>query len=268
MEREVEIQTVVEATQKVEKATQEVPKEVPVEEIFVDRSSPKEDTTIAEEKPKAIEEVEIKTIEPASELEPEAISPHQHTFDLLIKKIYDRDFDLGACFEKNIVFDKYEDGALAWGSSAEGNDKKTLIQYWSVIKMFVQESFGVETKIINIPKTKPTPPNNRVEETPPKLTREEPIQAASGQREKKPIEPKAIESEPIANPQAEFDNNYYESSASMIEDIEMKSSCIAPEAGNTEAAKEKEPSNILEEPMIKEVLNLFNPKKVRIQKKV
>jgi len=270
IEREPETQTVVETLQKVEKVDQEVPKEVPVEEIFVDRSSPKEHTTpeVAKEST-ATKEVEIKTIEPASEPEPEAISPHQHTFDLLIKKIYDRDFDLGTCFEKNIVFDKYEDGELTWGSSAEGDDKKTLIQYWSVIKMFVQESFGVETKIINIPKTKPTPLNNRVEETPPKLTSEEPIQAASTEREHKSIEQtKAIESEPIANPQEEFDNNYYENSASMIEDIEMKSSCIAPEAGNTEAAKEKEPSNILEEPMIKEVLNLFNPKKVRIQKKV
>ena len=55
-------------------------------------------------------------------------------------------------------------------------------------------------------------------------------------------------------------------SASMIEDIEMKSSCIAPDAGETEAAKEKDPSTLLEEPMIKEAIALFNPKKVRIKR--
>ena len=55
-------------------------------------------------------------------------------------------------------------------------------------------------------------------------------------------------------------------SGSMIEDIEMKSSCIAPEAGETEAAKEKDPSTLLEEPMIKEAIALFDPKKVRIKR--
>ena len=55
-------------------------------------------------------------------------------------------------------------------------------------------------------------------------------------------------------------------SGSMIEDIEMKSSCIAPEAGETEAAKEKDPSTLLDEPMIKEAIALFDPKKVRIKR--
>ena len=53
---------------------------------------------------------------------------------------------------------------------------------------------------------------------------------------------------------------------SMIEDIEMKSSCIAPAAGDTEAAKEKDPSTLLQEPMIKEAIALFDPKKVRIKR--
>jgi DNA polymerase-3 subunit gamma/tau len=53
----------------------------------------------------------------------------------------------------------------------------------------------------------------------------------------------------------------------MIEEVEMKSSCIAPEAGDTEAAKEKDPSTLLEEPMVKTALELFSPKKVRIKRK-
>jgi len=66
--------------------------------------------------------------------------------------------------------------------------------------------------------------------------------------------------EPVEAPHQDAD------SASMIEDIEMKSSCIAPEAGETEAAKEKDPSTLLEEPMIKEAIALFDPKKVRIKR--
>ena len=67
-------------------------------------------------------------------------------------------------------------------------------------------------------------------------------------------------------PQEEIPAHQDADSASMIEDIEMKSSCIAPEAGETEAAKEKDPSTLLEEPMIKEAIALFDPKKVRIKR--
>jgi DNA polymerase-3 subunit gamma/tau len=54
----------------------------------------------------------------------------------------------------------------------------------------------------------------------------------------------------------------------MLEEVEVKSSCIAPDAGDTEAAKEKDPSELLEEPMVKAALELLNPKKVRIKRNV
>jgi len=92
--------------------------------------------------------------------------------------------------------------------------------------MFVKEIFGIETKITNI--AKPAQP------TP----------------------------QPKTPPPAHQDAD----SGSMIEDIEMKSSCIAPEAGEVEAAKEKDPAMLLEEPMVKEAIALFDPKRVKIQK--
>ncbi|MFC2057663.1 DNA polymerase III subunit gamma/tau [Campylobacterota bacterium] len=161
-----------------------------------------------------------------------AINPHQKTFDALVKKLYDRDYDLGTCFERNISFENFEDNKLTWGSMAEGADKKTLITHWGLINMFVKDIFGFDTKIINMPKKKVDAP---------KVKEEEPLQ------KKPPVHEDA-------------------DSSSMIEDIEMKSSCIAPEAGETEAAKEKDPSTLLEEPMIKEAIALFNPKKVRIKR--
>jgi DNA polymerase-3 subunit gamma/tau len=54
----------------------------------------------------------------------------------------------------------------------------------------------------------------------------------------------------------------------MIEDVEMTSSCVAPPANEQEATKEKDPSAILEEPMIKTAIELLNPKKVRIKRNV
>jgi len=164
-----------------------------------------------------------------------AVNPHQKTFDALVKKLYDRDYDLGACFERNISFEDYADNKLTWGSMAEGEDKKMLINHWGVINMFVKDLFGLETKIVNIPKKKADTP------------KVEPVHKEEDLPKKSPVHEDA-------------------DTASMIEDIEMKSSCIAPDAGETEAAKEKDPSTLLEEPMIKEAIALFDPKKVRIKR--
>ena len=178
--------------------------------------------------------LEQPSIEPESAPKPltPQIDPHQKTFDTLVKKLYDRDYDLGACFERNISFESFADNKLTWGSMADGADKKMLITHWGLINMFVKDIFGFDTKIINIPKKKVDTPA---------------VEKEAPQEQEKPVHQDA-------------------DSASMIEDIEMKSSCIAPEAGETEAAKEKDPSTLLEEPMIKEAIALFNPKKVRIKR--
>ncbi|SFV62063.1 DNA polymerase III subunits gamma and tau [hydrothermal vent metagenome] len=155
-------------------------------------------------------------------------------FKELVSKIYDRNYDLGNCFERNIEFESFTEHKLTWNSTAEEEEKKMLINNWGLINMFVKDLFGYETKIVNIAKKKTITQESR----PPIEIPPENIPASCGE----------------------------DGSASMIEDIEMKSSCIAPEAGGTEAAKEKDPSSLLEEPMIKEAIALFNPKKVRIKR--
>ena len=162
-------------------------------------------------------------------------------FDNLVKKIYDRNYDLGSCFDRNITFMHYDNHLLTWESTAEDEEKKMLINNWGLINMFVKELFGFETKIQNIAKKK-------VESKPvPDIQREE-----NGQTDISAAEPVHDDAD----------------SGSMIEEVEMKNSCIAPEAGETEAAKEKDPSTLLKEPMIKAAIELFNPKKVRIKKNV
>jgi DNA polymerase-3 subunit gamma/tau len=170
-------------------------------------------------------------------------------FDTLVKKIYDRDYDLGSCFERNITFISFEDDLLTWESTAEEDDKKMLIKHWGVINMFVKELFGFETKIKNIAKKK------RLSEASDK--------EKVAHTEDNPLSLSAQCSEPNTSP---VHNDA--DTGSMIEEVEMKSSCIAPDAGETEAAKEKDPSTLLEEPMIKAAMELFSPKKVRIKKNV
>jgi len=203
-----------EAVEEVEVPAQTTVTQEPEQKAEIAKEVVPEPTTVQEEVP--------------SEPTPD---PYQKTFDALVKKIYDRDYDLGACFERNISFESFADNKLTWGSSADGDDKKTLINHWGLINMFVKETFGFETKIVNIAKKKIETPQ--------------------------PLKEEVTEDTP---PHQDAD------SASMIEDIEMKSSCIAPDAGETEAAKEKDPSTLLEEPMIKEAISLFDPKKVRIKR--
>ncbi len=171
-------------------------------------------------------------------------------FKTLISKIYDRDYDLGSCFERNITFVSFEDDLLTWESTAEEEDKKILIKHWGIINMFVKELFGFETKIKNIAKKKARTDSSELGSF---------GSATSVERAEnlhKP-EPEEVSETPHTDADA----------GSMIEEVEMKSSCIAPDAGNTEAAKEKDPSTLLEEPMVKTALELLSPKKVRIKRK-
>jgi DNA polymerase-3 subunit gamma/tau len=218
--QEKEEKTTVDEKVHTENETQVVPQESIQEE-------PVAQTEISTPEPKPIQEET--PVKPTPD-------PHQKTFDALVKKIYDRNYDLGACFERNISFESFKENKLTWGSTVEGDEKKMLINHWGLINMFVKDTFGFETKIVNIAKKK-------VADTSTSLVSE--VNKVS---------------EPAKAPHSDADVG------SMIEDIEMKSSCISPEAGDTEAAKEKDPSTLLEEPMIKEAIAIFDPKKVRIKR--
>ncbi|MFK5975768.1 MAG: DNA polymerase III subunit gamma/tau [Sulfurovum sp.] len=183
------------------------------------------------EPPKPIVEPMLQIKEPPSPMAPiEKIDINEKKFNTLKEKIYERENRLGECFESNIKYIGFEDNSLSWESTVEGEDKTLLIQNWSAIKVLAQDVFGFETKIINISKKK-TKPN---------------IEQTASQ----PI----INETPIPHQDSDV--------GSMIEDIEMKSSCIMP------PSVEKDPSTLLQEPMVKEAIALLNPKKVRIKRNV
>ena len=208
------------------------------------------DNSVAEPEAKEIEVSLSGSTEEETIHDTQKANLHQKTFDALVKKIYDRDYDLGVCFERNIAFESFEENRLTWGSQADGDDKKMLIKHWGLINMFVKDLFGFETKIVNVAKKKVV--DASASSTTVTLT---PSTSSGGKTVAEPVE-----GEPAKVPHSDAD------SSSMIEEIEMKSSCVAPEAGETEAAKEKDPSTLLEEPMIKEAIALFDPKKVRIKR--
>jgi DNA polymerase-3 subunit gamma/tau len=73
-------------------------------------------------------------------------------FNELVEKIktWHIQKELGECFEKNITFVSFENNILQWKSIADGKCKKVLIQNWTLIQLYVQEIFGLETKIKNV----------------------------------------------------------------------------------------------------------------------
>ena len=212
--------------------------ETPVEEIQETQPVVNENIEI---KP---EPVVVKTIKTEPRPKTDHLTVNANKFNDVIAKIYDRNFDLGECFKRNIEFESFDEGKLTWGSSADGEDKKQLTIHWGVINMFVKDVFGFDTKIVNIAKKKVAHETT--------VGRDAPIPT--------------INEAPVTEPIEVQPQHQDADTSSMIEELEMKSSCIAPDAGDTEAAKEKDPSTLLEEPMIKEAIALFNPKKVRIKK--
>jgi DNA polymerase-3 subunit gamma/tau len=180
-------------------------------------------------------------------------------FELLVAKMYDRNYDLGECFNHSITYVSFENNLLTWESSASDDQKVLLRNNWGLIRMFVQEIFGFETKIKNISKELPS----QVEKTQTVSPKE--LMPNVAQELYNP--PMMEMDEPISVIEDEVLNQPINSMTRVNDEMPMKSSCVAPEAGDTEAAKEKDERTILDEPMVAKALELFAPKKVRVKRK-
>ncbi len=102
-----------------------------------------------------IEEVSVPEITPEPEPTPVVMEdPYLKTFNELVAKIKDRNYELGECFINNIKFVSFEDNTLTWESCADEECKKALKHGYAVIKQLVREVFSFETKIKGAPCSK------------------------------------------------------------------------------------------------------------------
>ena len=69
-------------------------------------------------------------------------------FEGVVAKIYERDYELGEIFSKNISFVSLENGVLTWESRADEASKAKLKPYFKIINEIIKEIFG-EVKIKN-----------------------------------------------------------------------------------------------------------------------
>ena len=160
-------------------------------------------------------------------------------FKKLVEKLYDRNADLGRAFEESIEFVSFEDGVLSWKSHAAGENKELLKTHFGIVRHFVQEIFGFETKI-NLIKSESPPPK------PPAPTQE----------------PKTAE-------ESRNDANAETHTASMIEDIECNSAgCVTGNCSEAEPSREFDAKEIQNDPMVQKAVELFGAKKIVIRSKV
>jgi DNA polymerase-3 subunit gamma/tau len=151
-------------------------------------------------------------------------------FKDLIKKIKDRNYDLGTIFENSVVFISYENDTLSWESCANNDGKKALKHGYSVIKQLVREIFGIDTQIKGLPCSQPIQSNSELK----------------------------------------ISNKDSPSSYSMIEDTEIggSASCVTNCSPTDSASKEINGEDIKDEPMVKKAIELFEATKITIQSKI
>lgn len=68
-------------------------------------------------------------------------------FKKLITNIYDKNYDLGECFEKSFTLSSYKENILRINSTAKGECKVLLYKNFAHIKNFIYEVFGEDTDI-------------------------------------------------------------------------------------------------------------------------
>lgn len=192
-----------------------------------------------------VEEVVYEPIvEPQVEEKPKQLSENERLYKKLIEKVYERDYDLGELFEKNFLYKNFEDKRLEISSYAVGDERKTLLKHYGVLKLFIYDIFGNDIEI--------------------KFIKAEPTQESVEKKSDFRSEVKKEKKEPDA-----LENNENET-GSMIEDIEVGSGCVADMnkvVNPAPSQKELQLNDILNSPQLNAAKELLRVKKITVKTK-
>lgn len=192
---------------------------------------------------------------------------HQY-FEKLIAALNDRSAELGKCFSENIYYLSFEDNLLTWESCVTGECKDKLRHGWGVIKHFVQDIFGFDTKIKNNKCTKENEEQNSSTHTTDASSVKQVIKNVEQIVKKDHLPAKEeIKTQALQEPAS------MQKPTLMIEDEIMDGSCVSGCGGDDssrldEASKEIDAASIMEEPMILKAKEMFEATKITIQSKI
>ena len=169
-------------------------------------------------------------------------SKESELYEILTNKIYDRDFTLGECFEKNFIFNGFANNKLHIISYAQDEDRKLLYKHFGIIETFAQDVFGHDVEL-DFKKEEPSVLEEKKE--------------ASIEEEKVAVEEK------IEEPNVEENET-----GSMIEEIEMSAGCVADITKSSvtlPSQKELQINDILNSKMLDKAKELFDVKKITVK---
>jgi DNA polymerase-3 subunit gamma/tau len=179
-------------------------------------------------------------------------------YEQLTSKVYDRDYDLGECFQKNFIFNGFENNKLFIISKAQDEDRKLLYKYFGIIKTFAQDVFGSSVEL--------------------DFKKEEPSQVETKKEQNDDIqnddldELSSIDLNKIAQNDSSEENiqedSQTEDTSSMLESIEMSAGCVADmtkSSVTTPSQKELQLNDILNSKMLDKAKELFDIKKITVK---
>jgi DNA polymerase-3 subunit gamma/tau len=158
-------------------------------------------------------------------------------YDQLTAKVYDRDYALGECFEKNFIFNGFENNKLHIISYAQDEDRKLLYKHFGIIKTFAQDIFGNDVEL-DFKKEEPSVLENKKEEI---------------VEQKETLEENSLD---------------VEETSSMLESIEMSAGCVADMTKSsvvTPSQKELQLNDLLNSKMLDKAKELFDIKKITVK---
>lgn len=229
----------VSATPMVKEIEIEKPKEIAVEPIIEHQVQAN-----------IFEEIEIVPIEEVFEEEDDV---QNELYEKLTAKVYDRDPDLGECFERNFIFNGFENNKLYITSYAQDEDRKFLYKHFGIIKTFAQDIFGNDVEL-DFKKEEPSVLENKSQKSNKEEVSTELIALVNDISLK--------EAESFINKDNSNDTG------SMLEEIEMGSGCVADmnkSAITKPSQQELQLNDILNSKMLDKAKELFDIKKITVK---
>ena len=180
-------------------------------------------------------------------------------YEQLTSKVYDRDYDLGECFQKNFIFNGYENNKLYIISKAQDEDRKLLYKYFGIIKTFAQDVFGNDIEL-DFKKEEPSEVETKNEQ-------DDEIQNNSSD-ELLGIDLNKIAQGNSLEEDTKEEDSSVEETSSMLESIEMSAGCVADmtkSSVTTPAQKELQLNDILNSKMLDKAKELFDIRKITVK---